>query len=104
MSRVRFVVASPSKFRDQFNAPKVSKELQSKRADAAFSLGVLDGLRRVEKVWDVPVRLSSSDASRAVEGCVASFFLKRKGKSLSLSASTQIPFPVLIKGLVVGND
>ena len=55
-------------------------------------------------MWDVPVRLSSSDASRAVEGCVASFFLKRKGKSLSLSASTQIPFPVLIKGLVVGND
>ena len=72
MSRVRFVVASPSKFRDQFNAPKVSKELQSKRIDAASSLGVLDGLRRVEKVWDVPVRLSSSDASRAVEGCVAS--------------------------------
>ena len=72
MSRVRFVVASPSKFRDQFNAPKVSKELQSKRIDAASSLGVLDGLRRVEKVWDVPVRLSSFDASRAVEGCVAS--------------------------------
>ena len=72
MSRVRFVVASPSKVCDQFNAPKVSKELQSKRIDAASSLGVLDGLRRVEKVWDVPVRLSSSDASRAVEGCVAS--------------------------------
>jgi hypothetical protein len=80
MSCVRFVVASPSKFRDQFNAPKVSKELQSKRIDAASSLGVLDGLRRVEKVWDVPVRLSSSDASRAVEGCVASSFFETKGK------------------------
>ena len=37
--------------------------------------------------------------------CVVSvLFLKRKGKSLSLSASAEIPFPVLTRGLVLEKD
>lgn len=64
MSRVRFVTSMPPppKFRDQFTAPNVSKELEQQSVDVVFPLDELAGLHRVEKVWDLQVLPTYSEA------------------------------------------
>ena len=72
LSRVRFVVSAPSKFRDQWNAPKVSKLFQVSTADSNFSIkNDIVGMHRVDKVWDLPVRLSQPESVKLAAECAA---------------------------------
>ena len=73
LSRVRFVVSAPSKFKDQWNAPKVSKLFQVSSVASNFSVkNDIVGMHRVDKVWDLPVRLSQPESVKLAAECAAS--------------------------------
>ena len=72
LSRVRFVISAPSKFKDQWNAPKISKSFQVSSVASNFSIkDDIVGMHRVDKVWDLPVRLSQPESVHLAAECAA---------------------------------
>lgn len=72
LSRVRFVISAPSKFKDQWNAPKISKSFQVSLIASNFSIkDDIVGMHRVDKVWDLPVRLSQPESVHLAAECAA---------------------------------
>ena len=70
LSHVRFVASAPHKFREQWNAPRVCKDLRCNDVQNDFCLDAFTGLHRVEKVWDIELRTSVVDDLQSVATCV----------------------------------
>ena len=74
LSRVKLVACRLEKHRDKWNAVQASKSVRSDHVDTADSTHVLSqvhGMRRIDSVWDVPVRPGLEEDLSKASACVA---------------------------------